>query len=138
MNVTYDMQMLQLMKAFEQATRARVKDLLYFKEMPTFIVEEGELGKALGRNNFNLERFEAQLGKKIKIVEFNKDMTAFVRNLIFPYRTTQIYQDGSVIIIHGQDMKTNGLIIGARAQNLRAYEAIVQRYFPEVTEMKVV
>jgi NusA-like KH domain protein len=135
---TYDIALLQLMGLFERVTHAKVKDVLYFKEMPTFIVEEGQLMRALGPHNLNVAKLEKMLGKRVKIVEFRQNVTEFVRNLLIPYRTTLINQEGSVIYIEGQDTKTNGLIIGARAQNLRAYESIVQRYFPEITEMKVV
>jgi NusA-like KH domain protein len=138
MNRTYDMEMLQLLAAFEKLTHTRVKDVLVFKEMPTFIVEEGELNKAVGPRGQNIERVERMLGKKVKIAEFRKDPCQFLESLLHPYRTAGISMDGSVIVIQGTDMKTNGLIIGARAQNLRAYEEIVKRYFPEITEIKVV
>lgn len=137
-NRTYDIQLLQIMGLFEKATGARLKDALYFKDILTFIVEAGELPRALGRNNSNLERLEKMLQRKVKITEYNTDAIAFVRNLLFPYRTLKIEQDGTIIVIHGPDTKTKGLIIGSKAQNLRAYEGIVQRYFPEVTELKVV
>ena len=135
---TYDIALLQLMGLFERVTHAKVKDVMYFKEMPTFIVEEGELMRALGPRNMNVERLEKMLGKRVKIVEFRANVVDFVRNLLIPYRTVSINQEGSVILIEGQDTKTNGLIIGAHAQNLRAYEGIVQRYFPEITELKVI
>jgi transcription antitermination factor NusA-like protein len=78
------------------------------------------------------------LNKKIKIIEFNSNMLQFIVNLLYPYRIQDIKQDGNLVTITGTDTKTKGLIIGARAQNLRAYEEIVKKYFPELEEIKVV
>ena len=42
------------------------------------------------------------------------------------------------VFVHGADEKTRGLMIGARAQNLRFAEKVIQKYFPELEEIKVV
>ena len=133
----YDMDMIKCMNFFENVTHARVKDAFYLKEVLTFVVFEGDMFKALGKNLQNLHHVERSLAKKVKIVEFNSDIIKFVANLLYPYKVADIQQNGKIITIADPDTKTKGLIIGARAQNLRIYEGIVKKYF-DIEEIKVV
>lgn len=134
---TYDVELIKTINLFESVTRARVKDALYMKELLTFIVFEGDMFKALGKNLENLKKMESMLKRKIKIVEFNSDMIKFITNLLYPYKVESITVDGKIVTIHDEDTKTKGLIIGAKAQNLRQYESIVKKYF-DIEEIKVV
>lgn len=133
---TYDVELIKIINLFENVTKSRVKEAFYMKETLTFIVFEGDIYKALGKNLENLKKIETMLKKKIKIVEFNTDLAKFIRNLIYPYRVDDVNVDGKIITIHDEDTKTKGLIIGAKAQNLRQYESIVKKYF-DIDEIKV-
>ncbi len=134
---TYDVELIKTINLFENVTKARVKDALYMKELLTFIVFEGDMFKALGKNLENLKRMESMLKRKIKIVEFNSDMIKFITNLLYPYKVDSITIEGKIVTIKDEDTKTKGLIIGAKAQNLRQYESIVKKYF-DIEEIKVV
>lgn len=133
-----DMEALQKIKLFEQVTKAHVKDCFEYKERLTFVVDEGQLWKALGKQNVNLIKLEKLLNRKVKIVEFRSDVKQFIVNLLHPLKVIDMTdgEDG-VIIVKGPDAKTKGLMIGSRAQNLRATEDIVRKYF-ECKEIKVV
>jgi NusA-like KH domain protein len=133
----YDVDMLQIINMFEDITHSRVKDAFYMKEVLTFIVFEGDMFKALGKNLSNLHRAEELMKRKIKIIEFNNDMIRFITNLLYPYKVASITLEDKIVTIKDDDMKTKGLIIGAKAQNLRQYEGIVKKYF-DITEIKVV
>lgn len=134
---TYDVELIKTINLFENVTKARVKDALYMKELLTFIVFEGDMFKALGKNLENLKRMESMLKRKIKIVEFNSDIIKFITNLLYPYKVDSITIEGKIVTIKDEDTKTKGLIIGAKAQNLRQYESIVKKYF-DIEEIKVV
>jgi N utilization substance protein A len=136
-NQTYDVELIKTINLFENVTKARVKDALYMKELLTFIVFEGDMFKALGKNLDNLKRIESMLKRKVKIVEFNSDMIKFITNLLYPYKVDSITLNGKIVTIQDEDTKTKGLIIGAKAQNLRQYESIVKKYF-DIEEIKVV
>jgi transcription termination/antitermination protein NusA len=133
----YDLEMIKLINLFENVTHARVKDAFYFKDILTFIVFEGDMFKALGKNLSNLHKMENMLQKRVKIVEFSSDIIKFITNLLYPYKVAEIRKDDKIVTITDPDTKTKGLIIGAKAQNLRAYEGIVKKYF-EIEEIKVV
>ena len=132
----YDVELIKTINLFENVTKARVKDALYMKELLTFIVFEGDMFRALGKNLENLKKMESMLKRKIKIVEFNNDMVKFITNLLYPYKVDSITVDGKIVTIKDEDTKTKGLIIGAKAQNLRQYERIVKKYF-DIEEIRV-
>ena len=72
-------------------------------------------------------------------MEFSNNVLNFITNLVYPLRINDIaIDDEGIVIVKGKDIKTNGLIIGSRAQNLRNTEAIAQKYFPQVKEIKVI
>lgn len=137
MNNKIDMETMRLIALFEQVTKARVKDSFTYKERLTFVVEQGQLWRALGKNRANLLKLEGLLKQRIKIVEFHPERVQFLVNLLHPLKVIDIQEDGDVITVKGPDTKTKGLMIGARAQNLRATEEVMRKYFP-CEEIKVI
>lgn len=127
------------MSLFESITRSRLKDCFIDKnEMQTFVVQPGEIGKAIGKSAINVKKLEQMLNRKIKIVEFNSEILGFVRNLVFPLKTRNVVIKDGIVTIESEDTKTRGLIIGRNATNLRNFEAIAKKYFPELKEIKVI
>ena len=47
--IKYDSELIKLMTLFESMTGAKVKDCISDEKL-TFIIEEGDMGKAIGRN----------------------------------------------------------------------------------------
>ena len=138
--ITFDTGTIQFMKLFESLTGAKLKDCFLDREKLVFLVDEGEIGKALGKGKENVTRIEKMMNRKIKIVEFNPNKLQFIANYLAPLRITGIKEnpeEEGVIIINGADTKTKGLIIGVKAQNLRNLEKITSKYF-DIKEIKVI
>lgn len=138
MNIKYDAELIGQMNMFEKITRAKLKASFMFREKQVFMVENGYLNKAIGKNKVNLLRIEKLLNRQIRVIEYNEVLTQFIQNLIAPLKVTNIVEEDDIVTITGPDTKTKGLMIGARAKNLRETETIVQRYFPTLKEIKVV
>jgi transcription termination/antitermination protein NusA len=137
LKITYDMQLMAFMSAFTNATGVSPKDCLYDSfNLLTFVVPEGDMGKALGKGGRNVKYLERDLNRKIKIVEFNPDVSQFVRNVVYPVETRLVEQQDKQIMIEAADLRSRGLLIGRAAQNLRNYESIVKRYF-DISELRV-
>ncbi|MFH1173948.1 MAG: NusA-like transcription termination signal-binding factor [archaeon] len=137
MTITFTAEDIKLVNMFEHVTGCTVKHVCMFKDMQTFVVGEGEMGKALGKKGENVQKLERLLNKKIKVVEYSTDVRKFVANLILPNKVQSIVQEDDLIILSSDDVKTKGLVIGAKAQNLRQYEVITQKFFP-IREIRVV
>ena len=136
MRIKYDISLMKFITLFESLTQARVKDCIDHNGL-LFVVEQNELGKAVGRRGVKVQEVERALQKRIKVVEFNPDLVEFVKNLIQPLQARDVQVIDEVVIITGPDTKTKGLLIGRNAQNLRFHEDVVKRYFP-IKEIKVI
>lgn len=137
MGIKIDVDTIKTISLFEKITKTHVKDCFDFGERLTFIVGEGEAAKAVGKKGANVVKFEKMFKRKLKIAEFSPDMLQFIKNFVHPLKLREISQEGNIVIMSGVDMNTNGLLIGRNAQNLRALEKVVQKFF-EVEEIKVV
>ncbi len=135
--VVFDINVLNIMKTFDNVTHARLKDCIVENERIIFIVAENELSKAIGKNAANVKRLAEILKKKIKIVEFSFDKLNLIKNFIHPLKADKIYEENGIVVIESADSKVKGLLIGRAAQNLRKLEEYIRRYV-DVKEIKVV
>ena len=123
-----DRDKIQKINLFESLTNAKVKELTD-EDKITIIVDEGEIGKAIGKNGKNIKMFENMLHKKIKIVEFSKDPLKFTANFIHPAKAELIQLNNNNIEIKAKDRKTKGLLIGRERKNLNELEKLLKEYF---------
>ena len=135
--ITFDTEIIKCMALFENITHSQLKDCFFDREKLVFLVDQGEMGKALGKNKTNIMRIEKLLNRKIKIVEFEPERMKFITNYLAPLKIIDIREEGDVVTITGSDTKTKGLIIGIKAQNLRNLEKIAGKYFT-IKEIKVI
>ena len=127
---------MKLMERFTSITRVGLRDCFIENDMAYFIVDKGNIGKAIGKNGSNVIRLEKIFNRKIKIVEFNSDLLQFIRNVAFPLKIKEIEAEDGRITISAVDLKTRGLLIGRAAKNLRNMESIIRRYF-DIKEIRV-
>lgn len=127
---------MQFISLFEQSTGARVKDCINDEHHVLFIVHQEDIAKAIGKKGAHVRELERALRKKVRVVAFSEDPRVFVANLIAPSQAQDIQEEEGIITITSADTQSRGYIIGRNAANLRATEAIVQRYYP-IKEIKV-
>lgn len=136
MAFTVDADTLRVLSMVEQMTGARVRDCIPGETM-VFIVEEGEIGKAIGKGGRNVRDLERLLKKRVKIVEYNQDLVKFTQNVVAPIELSGAELQEDKLLLTAKDLKSRGLLIGRSASNLRFFEGIIQRYFP-IKELRVV
>jgi len=110
--VVFDINVLNIMKTFDNVTHAKLKDCIVEEEKIIFIVSENELSKAIGKNASNVKRLAEILKKKIKIVEFSSDTLKLIKNFIHPLKADNIYEE------NGQE-DFAAIAAGHEIQNLR-------------------
>jgi len=131
---TFDSESLGYINLVEKVTHARVKDCYNGNEL-VFIVEEGQAGRAIGKDGTNIKRLSALLKKRIRIAEYNPDVAVFVNNLIYPVKGN-IYKENGKIIIHGRGTRFKEAVLGKKRENLVHLQNIVSKYFDVVIEVK--
>ena len=120
---------------FESLTGAKVKDCIA-NDPILFIVHENEMGRAIGKQGSNIKRVENALKKKIRLAEFNNDISRFIQNLIYPLKVKEIKEEEGIVTIYADDVKTKGMLIGRDRRNINSTTEIVKRHF-KITEIKV-
>ncbi len=122
---------------FENLTGAKVKDCISEDGVLIFLVEEGNVKRALGKDNSNLIRVGRILKKEIRIVAFSSDVCKFVGNLIYPNKPDEIRLEDKIVSIVVSDVTIKGRIFGRSRENLKRINSLVKNYF-DVEEVKVV
>ena len=133
--IKYNADVMKYMSLFESLTGAKVKDCIV-NDNVFFIVHENEMGKAIGKHGSNIKRVENALKKKIRLAEFNNDVSQFIQNLICPLKAKEVKEEEGIITIYADDTKTKGMLIGRDRHNINSTSEIVKRHF-DVTEIKV-
>jgi len=114
---------------FESLTGAKVKDCIIEENKLIFLVEEGNIKQALGKENSNMFRLKKLLKKDIQIIGYSEDVTKFVRNLIYPNRADDIKVENNKVIITVNDTAVKGRIFGRGRENLNKINDMVKKYF---------
>ncbi len=134
--IKYSADIMQYISIFESFTNAKVKDCIV-DESVLFVIEENDMGKAIGKHGSNIKRMEELIKKSIRLVEFSNNPAQFLQNLIYPTQAKDIREENKLLSIYCHDAKSKGRIIGRERQNLQKINDIVKRYF-DVEEVKVV
>jgi len=134
--IKYNMDLMKYMSLFETLTQAKLKDCL-MSEKVLFIVEEGQMGKAIGKGGINVRKLENVFKKKVRIVEFSSDVAQFVKNLTYPLNVREVKKEDNIVVIGADDTSTRSLIIGRDRRNLNEMISIVKRFY-DIENIKVV
>lgn len=126
-------QTLRQITLFENITNTTVKDCLEQSGTIYFIVDNGQLHKAVGRNGSNIKRLRDLLHKNIKVIEYSSKTEIFIRNIFreFPIKdiTIENSEDGRKKIAYvSVDIRDKGKIIGRESRNLKIARTIIRRH----------
>jgi N utilization substance protein A len=122
-----DNDLIQKINFFEKLTKVKVKDVFRFDSL-WIIVGFGGIGKAIGKKGANIKKFSELVNERVKIIEFNKEPTMFLRNIMMPLKLEKVQMiDGKIEI--ETDRKTKGLLMGKNQKNLKDYSKVFNKYF---------
>lgn len=122
-----NLQEIQFINLFEKITKAKVKDCI-INDTITFIIEEGNVKKALGENNKNIQKISPMIKKEIKIIAFSKTPEKFINNLIYPIKAKIELKD-NIIYITAKNSVIKGKIYGREKENLKKIKGLAHKYF---------
>lgn len=125
----FDIKSIGLLTTFEQITKARVKNLIQNKEQITFIVQQGDAGKAIGRYGSKIKKLSFLMKKKVKVIEFDPDQKEFIKNCIAPLRADSVEEKEGKLIIHAKSRETRAQLIGRNRENLKTLQEFMKLYF---------
>ncbi len=122
----FDTETLYTLRVFEDITGAEVRDCIINKNNGSvvFVVENGKMGLAIGRNGSNIKMAEKLLKKHIKVYEYSENLEEFIKNLIPHIRRVEIKEDKVIVWV---DPRKKGSVIGKAGSNINLIRKILER-----------
>jgi N utilization substance protein A len=120
---------------FENISGASVKDCIIDEEQgrAIFIVNQGQVGVAIGRGGRNIHTLEKMTGKKHEIIEYSEDPVQFIKNALKPAMVREVRVteriDGKTIAVVTVNPKDKGIAIGKNGKNAERLRFLAKRYF---------
>ena len=129
MTVIFDTETIRLITLFENITGAPVRDCLSDDKNIYFVIDEGKVGLAIGKNGNNVKHAESMINKSIKIFEFSNNAAEFTKNLIPSAAEIKIRNDADeqIVIEIKVDKGKRAVVIGREGKNLKLYKNLLQR-----------
>ena len=129
--IAFDTATLGYIRLFEERTGARVKDCLEAEDKLVFLVQPGEIHKAVGPGGVLVDRLKGLLHKEIQVVEYADDAETLARNIFYFYspRSVEFAPKGSgrhVTVTVDPAWKARA--IGKAGKNLKIARAILLRH----------
>ncbi len=129
--VRLDNQTLLHISLFERITRTRVRDCVDAEERIIFMVDDGFITKAVGKNGENVSKLRKSLNKTIQIIEYSDDPIQFVKSVFHPYEVENVELETRGNQIHAT-VKVNPTLkakaIGRQGRNLKVFRDIICRH----------
>jgi transcription termination/antitermination protein NusA len=119
---------------FESLTGAIARDCYVDDENDRviFVVKEGDMGLAIGKNGNNINRVKKSIGKHIEIVEYSNEVDEFVANALQPVfvKKVQVVVKENKKLAYVEVMsKDRGIAIGKNGRNIQKAKVLGQRHY---------
>ncbi|WP_462272072.1 NusA-like transcription termination signal-binding factor [Methanohalophilus sp.] len=116
---------------FESMTGAPIKDCLIDDDRIICVVNNGEMGAAIGKHGDNINRFKKAVDKHVDLVEYSDDPVTFIKNAFGTIPTTSVEisekKDKKIAYVEVSSMN-KGLAIGKSGRNIDKIKRIVNRH----------
>ena len=129
MGLTFNTESIRLITLFENLTGTLVKDCVIddMNNIVYFVIEEGKIGIAIGKNGGSVRNAEHLIKKTIKIFEFSGDLNCFIKNLIPQASEVKIKNENGVMVEVRVDKKDKAVVIGREGRNLKVFKELLGR-----------
>lgn len=125
-------QEIEVINLLEKITKAKANDAIILEDSVIFVVGEGELGKAIGKQGANIMKLRKILDKNVEIVEYSDEINQFLKNIFYPVEIKEVTvsENGEKkTLVLQVDSKNKGLAIGKKGEKIEKARMLVKRYF---------
>ncbi|MCS7095187.1 MAG: NusA-like transcription termination signal-binding factor [Thaumarchaeota archaeon] len=123
---------LQYISFFQQVTNVQPVDCIVIEDMIVYVVNAGDVGKAVGKRGTTVQELRNIQKKRIKVVEFSSDPKKFIANALQPANVAEVELFERKGRLHARvkvPEEEKGKAIGKGGKNLRAAVELARRHF---------
>ncbi|MCC6040785.1 MAG: NusA-like transcription termination signal-binding factor [Desulfurococcaceae archaeon] len=134
-NVKITPEEFRYMALFSDLTGTTVRDCIIENESNrvVFLVDPGDIGKAIGPRGFLIRKLKSLLNKNVEVVGYSDNLEEQVKYALMPARVTGVKlvnrPDGSKVLYVAVDPKDKAVAIGKNGRNVQRARLILKRHF---------
>ena len=100
-------------------------------ERVIYVIQQGDMGLAIGKKGENIRRLQNVLGKRIEMVEYDEAPDTFIANIFKPAEVTGIERTPENGPVHVLLKRKNdlGIAIGKGGCNIEKARVLCRRFF---------
>ena len=131
-----------LMSLFQKVTGAMARDCIIDNKVGRviFLVNNGEMGLAIGKNGQSIKSIQKSIGKTIELVEYSDDPKQLIINALDSKYVNDVKinekSNGRTTATIKVDSSKTGAIVGRAGRNAEKARLIAKRYF-EINNIKI-
>ncbi|MDD1672103.1 MAG: NusA-like transcription termination signal-binding factor [Methanomicrobiales archaeon] len=123
---------MRLISQFENLTGASSRDCIIDdrNQRIIFVVNPGEMGRAIGKKGTSIKKASEEMGKRIEVVEYSTSPEQFIKNCFLPAKVTSVEFEGeggeriAKVAVPDED---RGIAIGKEGKNIFKAKKLSQR-----------
>lgn len=123
---------MRLISQFENLTGASSRDCIIDdrNQRIIFVVNPGEMGRAIGKKGASIKKASEEMGKRIEVVEYSTTPEQFIKNCFLPAKVTSVEFEGeggeriARVVVPDED---RGIAIGKEGKNIFKAKKLSQR-----------
>ncbi|MBI4393605.1 MAG: NusA-like transcription termination signal-binding factor [Euryarchaeota archaeon] len=126
------MESMRLIAAFQSMTQSSVRDCVDEPDRLVFVVDETDIGRAIGKGGAHLERVKNYFKRDVEIIAYNPDPATFVGNIFRRHdvQKVEIYDRGGGVkrATVTVDPRSKGKAIGKGGRNIKLARLLAERH----------
>ena len=134
-SIKLTMDQMRKISLFQKITKVTPRDCLDDEKQDRliFVVNEGKMGLAIGKNGSNIKSLQNLLKRNIELVEYYDDPIKILKNLLNAKLINEVKintrPDGSPQAIVLVNPNNKGLVVGRAGRNAEKARLLAKRYF---------
>lgn len=129
--IVLDAETLRIFAMFEGMTRASLKDVLDEEDRIIFVVDEGQVGRAVGKGAVNLKRLRENMQKEVVLIGFAADREQMLKNVFHRFTVEKVEwedRNGDIIAHVTIPAEEKGKAIGKGGRNIQLARTLMKRH----------
>lgn len=133
----YDQELLRYMNLFEQISRIQPRDCFVGENIVFFLTEHGTTQIAIGRQGTNVLRTSDAIKREVKVLDWADTPEGLVKSYLFPIDAGIKINPQKEVEVQLKTSSQRRYLLCDRQKKLRQLIQLIQHYFPDIKNIKI-